>query len=271
MKGYLISLLFIVSCIHVKAQVQIKTVDRQGNPVQWTSVIWSNNAGLVTNENGLVTIANMQEISDTLFISNVGYKTIHYPKSRLSQKSVNTIVLEEEYVELPPVIAGKKWNVKTYGCERKRKGICILRNFLKSIELGIKISGYQKGAVLKDFSVYISNESDVVIPFRIKIYEVKENGYPGRLLINKSIIISNYKRGGWNKFDLSNFEIYIPNDGFFIGIETLPTIGNQADFAIGAHNWGKGVIIYSRIENRGFGITKGSGVCKPMMRVTLMN
>lgn len=244
---------------------------KNSSPIQWASVAWNASSGLVTNEMGLVEIPSVNEIADTVLITNIGYKTIHFPKNKILANTVNTIMLDEEFVELPPVIAGKKWTEKEYGCKKKRKGMCVILNPKnKSYERGIRISGTPKGSIIKDCSVFISKRSVGTLPFRIKIYSTKSNGFPSETFLNESIVVSNYELGKWNKIDLSTKNITLPGNSFFVGVEWLTTSNNDNQLVLGADNWTKEKIEYSRIGNLGFGMLF-SKYCIPMIRVTLLN
>ena len=58
--------------------------------------------------------------------------------------------------------------------KEKERNLYIEKFRKKSIELGIKISGYQKGRYKKTFRFIFSNESDVVIPSGLRYTKLKK-------------------------------------------------------------------------------------------------
>ena len=57
--------------------------------------------------------------------------------------------------------------------------------------------------------------------FRIRLFSIKENGFPGKDLISESIIVETEKRQKEVNIDLSNYNISFPEEGFYIAFEWL--------------------------------------------------
>jgi hypothetical protein len=57
-------------------------------------------------------------------------------------------------------------------------------------------------------------------PFRIRIYK-NNNGKPGIEITDKNIVVNGYKKGKWNTFDISKYNIEYPSSGCFVSMEWL--------------------------------------------------
>lgn len=56
--------------------------------------------------------------------------------------------------------------------------------------------------------------------FRVRIYKADGVGNaPKTDLLNENVIYSPLTANGWSTFDLSNYDITIPKEGFYVGLE----------------------------------------------------
>lgn len=255
---FFIFISLILSISSPSQMLTIKVIDSSKKPIEWATVTWDSNGGLVTNSEGVVTIPSYNEIKDSVNISSIGYKDLTIKKENIIENSMNIIALTEDIITLPPVLAGKGNNVveKIYGCSfGKRKTTNYINSLNQRIELGVRISGYPQNSYIHSVSIYIPKEAEEMLPFRIKLYENK-NDFPGKIILYDNIIIKNYQAGKWNTFNLEDKNISLPVNSFFIGIEWLITDKNTKVLSIGGANWpstGEG-ITYISYGNR-FGRT----------------
>ncbi len=85
-------------------------------------------------------------------------------------------------------------------------------------EMGMRMKNNKKGAYLKDFNWYISQNNFTSIKFRINIYSLK-NDWPDSLLYNRQILYTADKnKTGWCHVDLDTLGIQVDGD-FLISLQ----------------------------------------------------
>ena len=73
---------------------------------------------------------------------------------------------------------------------------------------------------LRELSIYTGSSGFPVRKFRLHIYETgKVDSAPGNDLLNENIVLLPYPREGWNNWDLSSFNIRVPEKGYFVALE----------------------------------------------------
>ena len=78
---------------------------------------------------------------------------------------------------------------------------------------------------IKKVRYYIDNftfDGGYRVPFRVKLYEVSTSGAPGRELLPEVVVVQSNKRK-WFEVDISQYELQLPENGFFVGFQMLPT------------------------------------------------
>ncbi len=76
-----------------------------------------------------------------------------------------------------------------------------------------------KVAFIKTLNFYMGNEM-FNAPFRIRIYD-DEIGKPGKDLLNKSVEYAASKKNSWNSFDISAYNLIVPENGFWVAVEWI--------------------------------------------------
>ena len=78
-------------------------------------------------------------------------------------------------------------------------------------------------AIIQNVSFFISSDGKPKTPFRVRFYEVKEDGSPGQDLTQKNIIVVAKKGNAWFKIDVSKYKILVPKNGYFVAMEWIFT------------------------------------------------
>ena len=78
-------------------------------------------------------------------------------------------------------------------------------------------------AVIQNVSFFISREGKPEAPFRIRFYELQEDGSPGRDVTKENIIVTPKKGNAWFKVDVSKYKILVPKEGYFVAMEWIFT------------------------------------------------
>jgi len=203
-------------------RLRISVVDDHNTALPYSSVIWNKDLGLVTDSSGNVEIPDISLI-DSLVVQSLGYEQKVFYRSAIPVTGHLFVILKPKVIELSEVIVWKAFDHAEFGVTVKKEGFIFFKhNTCTNFQIAVKISGYKIPAKLDNVSVFISGSSESDLPFRIRIYEMKEDGLPGEDLINENIIVANYKKGKWNTIDLSEYSFgKLPGSGFFVSMELL--------------------------------------------------
>ena len=202
--------------------LRIRVMDDQNTPLPYSSVIWNKDLGLVTDSSGYVKVPDISLV-DSLVIQSLGYEQKVFYRSEIPAIGNLIVKLKPRIIELSEVIVWKAFDYAEFGVTVKKEGFIFFKhNTCTNFQIAVKISGYKNPAKLDNVSVLISGSSESDLPFRIRIYEMKQDGLPGEDLINENIIVTNYKKGQWNTIDLSEYSFgNLPASGFFVSMELL--------------------------------------------------
>ena len=218
-----IFLLILVIPLLINGQrLAISVVDDQNKPLPYSSVIWNKELGLVTDSSGNVGIPDISLI-DSLVVQSLGYEQKVFYRSEISTTGHLLVRLKPRVIELPEVIVWKAFDHAEFGVTVRKEGFIFFKhNTCTNCQIAVKISGYKSPAKLDNISVFISGSSEGGLPFRVRIYEIEQDGLPGKDLLNENIIVTKYRIGKWNTIDLSAFRVgQLPDSGFFVSIELL--------------------------------------------------
>lgn len=221
MKVILLSILVIPLLMNGQ-RLAITVVDDQNKPLPYSSVSWNKDLGLVTDSSGNMEVPDISLI-DTLVVQSLGYEQKVFYRSEIFSRRHLLVKLKRRVIELPEFVVWKAFDHAEFGVTVKQEGFIFFKhNTCTNCQLAVKISGYRSPAKLDNVSVFISGSSEVGLPFRIRVYEIKQDGLPGEDLLNENIIVTNYRKGRWNTVDLSAFRFgQLPDSGFFVAMELL--------------------------------------------------
>ncbi|MEZ5044993.1 MAG: carboxypeptidase-like regulatory domain-containing protein [Saprospiraceae bacterium] len=190
--------------------------------------------GVYSNEVGKFKLRHLT-LGDTFIVTSIGYQE---KEIRYEQESIGEILLNPKSYELVSAeirtgnpkdyeygfmtdrINTKKISGVAYGIgvEQKEEKL-ILTNYQMAVQIRNEknLSG-----TIKSVEIYLHEAGVEWAPFRLRLYNCKESNTPGDDLINENIILSGEK-GDWIKVDLEKYYLELPERGFFISIEWLPT------------------------------------------------
>jgi hypothetical protein len=222
-----VTFLFLLTFIYVKIFSQetltIKILTIRKEPIEYCSVAWDKQFGVVTNKEG-VAILPFNKMSDSIIISSVGFQKKIVYKTSLAGKNYTEVILETSTEEMPPVVVWSNGKNEEFGLTSKKEGPSYFMNkYGNNLQNIILISGYTQPARVNKFAVFISQKSSIVTPFRVRAYDIGADGLPGKDIIYQNIIITDYKKNRWYEVDLSDVSITLSSNKFFIGIEWLST------------------------------------------------
>src|SRR6188768_3947695 len=212
-------LILLVSQLVNGQRLTISVVDDHNTPLPYSSVIWNKDLGLVTDSSGNVVVPDVSLI-DSLVIQSLGYEQKIFYRSEIPTTGDLVVKLKPRIIELSEVVVWKASDYAEFGVTVKKEGFIFFKQTTcTNFQISVKISGYKSPAKLDNVSVFISGSSEVDLPFRIRIYEMQQDGLPGQDLLNENIIVTNYRKGKWNTIDLSAYSFgKLPDSGFFVSL-----------------------------------------------------
>lgn len=235
MKYYILWLLVIFSFAPAISQTTI--IDQETSyPVSYATVSFGDGQGLFADNDGMfIFTKKLYPDVDTLYISALGYKAISLPTSNLPK----TIKMSIELNQLDEVLLTakidrkfKKESLKPYLDDDYYK--C----WLPTIESEIAVYFPNPNDKLKKITSVrfpISLESrdwkkrkranadkrKFSTLFKVKFY-ANDNGLPGTVLTYTNIVFRVTENNGDEfELDVSEHDIFIPNDGFFVSLQVL--------------------------------------------------
>lgn len=226
-----------IFCIVSKASSQTTIIDAEtAYPVSYATVSFGDGQGLFADNDGLfIFTKKLYPDVDSLYISALGYKAISLSTSDLPK----TIKMSIELNELDEVLLTAKINRK-FKKETLKPYLDddYYKCWLPTIESEIAVYFPNTNDKLKKITTVrfpISLESrdwnkrkranadkrKFSTLFKVKFY-ANDNGLPGRVLTYSNIVFRvTEKNGDEFELDVSENDIFFPNDGFFVSLQVL--------------------------------------------------
>ena len=167
------------------------------------------------------------KIPDTTAIYIFEISALGYHKRQINTKDLTQIIsLERQIYDIPAItVKGRKTKTKRMGVNllsSKGDSYGTRDSFNFQAVLYVPNEHQIKGWV-KSVSYYIEKERCIPnTPFRVIILDKKDTlKQPGKDILNKSIIISGDKNGGWVRVNFDSLYIPFVKNGIFVGMEWL--------------------------------------------------
>ncbi|KQB99237.1 hypothetical protein [Pedobacter sp. Hv1] len=226
MKGFLLVFLYCPLFIFGQEKRSIKVTDASTKAVILNANLSINKADYYpSDENGNIQfdITKVKK-GDSLSVSCMGYLTVKFVVENTSllpqEVSLNPIVYELNEVN----VTNK--NVKQKELTLGTKAFSISQEFTHaSTKYGLYINNNEKLiGIIKEIRIHMRNGAKSIdMPFKIRLFARKPNSkYPGDELMDE-IIAANLKGKSWFSIDISHLNIRLPEDGFFIVFQTMPS------------------------------------------------
>jgi hypothetical protein len=208
---------------HGQKCIEIRTNDNRIIPFA-TIVNSDNSYGKYADEQGNICI-DLNLLSDTVFISSVGYKKLIVLRKEYLIKDI--FVLEETPYELKEVIV-KPTKIKKHSFSTYSKNIFSIYKNIWNPNTNLLITGFidnyskQVQLIEKVKFILYPKKSDILERFKIRFrfYE-NRNGTPFKE-ISQSNITTELKPGEKNlEIDVTNWNLSLPETGIWIGMEVL--------------------------------------------------
>lgn len=204
--------------------------DKKTNqPLAYVSVgVINKSLGTVSDKDGYFAFSVGQEnLSDSLQISIVGYKTLRMAVKDIDPSLEKRIELSERVVELAEVtVSTPRTTIRKIGRQGSGKLLQVSVHHKTSAyetigsEMGMLYKNDKQNAFLKDFNFYISANNFNFIKFRVNVYAIK-NDLPDTLLCSQQIFATvDHFKTGWTTINLEPYNIMVNSD-FILTIQWL--------------------------------------------------
>ncbi len=217
-------MIFLISW-NINSQVSIKgriVSSITGKGVEYATIHKEGtNVGIICDSVGHFELNNLKSIPDSLMIPCVGYKSKSIYKETMRTTESIVVELNEKEVLLDELIVVSDKltkNTMTIGKRSlKKRAYSPLYYASQSMRF---FNGHSFSSYIEEFSFYVGSVKGNKSA-RIRIYSVDSlTQMPDCDLLCSNLIIKNIKNG-WNKVDLNKYRILIPEQGFYIGLESV--------------------------------------------------
>ena len=233
----LVILLNIILCYNSFAQNYIYGYiynSETKKPIPYCNIYTHNKGyGTISNHEGVFFLElnrNSASTEDSITISNIIFKKVVISVLELLNKKNDTIWIKPNVAVLPEVIIrNNKCIEKSFGvtkikgnAEERNVHFRAMGNHTNEYAVFIENENKRKKSVLKSVLFNIIDSSITGYLFRVHIYSVNiEKNIPDKDLLSENIIQRHPLTDGWIEVDLQDYNISLPDEGVFIGIEFL--------------------------------------------------
>jgi hypothetical protein len=260
----LLPLLLLINVLVFAQHKGIVTDSISGKPIPFVSV-WSENQniGTTSEENGEFSI-NTNEKSKKLIFSALGFEK----KSVKISEAKNVKLIPVAYQLDEVVISPSK---KTRQIEIGKTANAICQAFDNGPRIDVKFfpysASYKKTKYIKQLTLYTDSRIEKAT-VRIHFYDVDENGFPNKELLQKDLIVTVRKGTVNNLIDVFDLNLTMPKKGIFVGFEKLIIEKNKLEKTVTNANTNETKIqttfypfvLYNYVE-RDFMFTYSGGKC----------
>lgn len=222
-------ILYLLLLFPMLANAQLKLAGKVLDATNKQSIAYANvenykaQIGTQTNQDGIFELnISKGKASDTVKISCVGY----------ADKYITDLQSNEHLIyELLPLVFQLN-EVKVSNKKPREIEVGILNRSghkWESVNRRFQTPGTQsaiylkndnfKSAYLKMLHFYMGDEM-FDAPFRVHIY-ANNDGIPGQDLLEKNLTYSAVKQNSWNTFDITDYNILMPENGLWVSIEWI--------------------------------------------------
>jgi hypothetical protein len=233
-KYVLITLLLFYNTFFCQVVVNGKIKSNDGKKLQFVNIgIKNKNIGTISDENGNFSLKiDNSKTNEILTFSYIGFEELNIKIEDLFNSNNTEFILTQKTIDLSEVIivatktteleiGTKSYSSMVAGYVRpnndKNKDI---QEFAKKITL-------KKPSKILNANIHLFNINADSARFRINFYNIKDN-LPFEKINTENIIVKQKVENGWNKFDLTEFDLKFDNS-LFITIEYLPEKLNERE------------------------------------------
>jgi hypothetical protein len=230
-----------------KGQKCVKILSIKNEEVPFATIVNSDNSyGKYSDENGNICV-DVNLLSDTIFISSVGYKRLIVFKKNYLQK--DKFFLEETYQELKEVIV-KTSKLKRESFYTYNKTTIAIFKHIWNPNTNILVTGFientsrESQTIEKVKFVFSAEKSNIADRFKIRFrFFDSANDRPNSEITQTNITTELSPTDKMLEYDVSSYNIEFPENGVWVGMEVVGYYNFEGKF-IPLENGKSGKAIY---------------------------
>ena len=226
MKEKIIFIVLFLTSFNITSQIKGVVKDSiTGKSIPFVSIWLENeNNGTTSEEDGTFSV-NVSEKSKNLIFSALGYD-----KKIIKVSEVSEVYLKQIPYQLEEIIISKRKETKQI--EIGKTDNEILEAFDNGPRIETKffpyLPEYKKTKFIKQVTIFTDSKIDNAT-IKIHFYNVDSNGFPAEELLGKDFIVSVNKGVNKTEFNVTKFNLKIPEKGIFVGFEKLIIESNKIE------------------------------------------
>lgn len=201
-------------------KIQGFIVTQENVPIEFCTIALSRYAtGTYSNKLGFFNLSVEYSELDTLVFSHLGYKVLKYSVSEFLAKNEDSVMLSEDtYTFQEVIVKPKKYKVVSIKNSKRE------RNFYSGGVGSVLVYHLrrQSGGILEEVEFYIRKQKDYESFVMLRILAINEDALlPEDNLLDTSLIVKIPLSAQSISINLAEFNISIPKEGLFVGLEFL--------------------------------------------------
>ncbi len=223
---------YVLGLTNIQAQPYLKVCNSNNESLGYATINGNTYTILICNKEGLANIVNIK--NQSFVVTNIGYenKEVENYKNLVKNNDTFTIILNKLVKTEHEVTVVSKTKTEFFGKVAYNKSHTFrTTNTVHAVRIE-NPKAYQK--ILSIF-IHITNTkvtNNELIRFRLFAVD-SITGKPGKEITTENIIFDAYKKGKWNEFDISKYNIVIKENAFYVGVQTF---SDEVNYAPGKEN-----------------------------------
>ena len=232
-----------VNCANFNHQITLSgtLLNEDSLPLSFATVnVTGTSQGIVADGDGTYSLSISRElINDSITFSYLGYQPITIPIVEAAKE--DTLVMFPSSVLLEEVVVEKN----SY---RKRKRLGYMKGDDGIIPLDVRNGGGEVAILLQaptagfyvdEVHFRLMYNSKDTLKFRLHLYSYDStSNTPGKELLSKNIVLQkNEKRFGWVRFDISEYNVFLRKNSFFLSLEWIDDQSTRERLSSSLRSW----------------------------------
>lgn len=222
---------FLLYFFSLTISAQIKGIVKDSitqKPIAFVSIYVKNeNSSLTSEEDGTFQF-NANENGKQLLFSAIGYED-----KMITASSNLTVLLQPKNYELEEVVFDKKGKIRQL--EIGKTGNTVAQAFDTGPKIDTKFfpyfNKYNNINLIQQLVFSADCKIDEAL-VKFHFYKLDSNGFPGDEMLDENLIVTVYKGVKSYTVELTKFNLYLPKQGVFVGVEKLNIQKNKLERVI---------------------------------------